>query len=421
MHTIISRTSQCKPAHKKDLFFKVAALFFVCFIASSSFAQSPSQKSLEAKRARLQLEIKKMNSLLFESKSEGKNLLNELGDLNRKIEVRSKLIATLNQEAAILDSKIRRNQKQLKALEKELQILKDDYADMIYKSYKSKSIQSRLMFLLSADSFDQAYKRFQYMGQYTDFRKKQGEEIAIQAKKIEALNNDLKVQKIEKENLLSEQKEEQAIIEAEKQEQEILLQEVKSQEKKYTAEIKKKQEEERKIDKQIEKIIRDAIAAANKKNSAKKSATFILTPEAKLLASKFTQNKGKLPWPVTNALVVRKFGKVPHESLSGIYRQSSGIHIATNKKAKAKAIFEGTVLAIQVSTIGLKTVYIQHGNYISLYSNLASVSVRKGDEVALQQSIGEIHTDKVTGKTILKFQIWKDTTKENPSLWLLRL
>jgi septal ring factor EnvC (AmiA/AmiB activator) len=421
MHTLHFLNFNNNFSQKKESFFRLITFCFVFFVCTATFAQSPSQKSLEAKRTRLQLEIKKMNSLLFQSKSEGKNLLHELSDLNLKIGVRSKLIATINQEAAVLDSKIRKNQKQIKTLEKELQLLKDDYAAMIYKSYKSKSMQSRLMFLLSADTFDQAYKRFQYMGQYTDFRKKQGEEIALQTVKVEKLTDALKVQKIEKQNLLTEQKEEQTIIEVEKKEQEVLLNEVKSQEKKYTAEIKKKQKEERKIDKQIEKIIRDAIAASKKKNKGSTSKGFALTPEAKILAAKFTQNRGKLPWPVTNALVVRKFGKVPHESISGIYRQSNGIHIATNKKAQARAIFEGTVLAIQVSSIGMKTIYVQHGNYISLYSNLETVSVQKGDPIALKQNIGEIHTDKVTGKTILKFQIWKDTSKENPASWLLRL
>lgn len=414
-------TSRFTTSSKKAFLQGAVLALFLVFSANFSYGQNPTQKSLEAKRTRLQLEIKKMNSLLFESKSEGKNILNELADINRKVEVRAKLISTLNQEASILNSKIKKNQKQIETLEKELEVLKDDYADMIYKSYKSKSIQSRLMFLLSADTFDQAYKRFQYMGQYTDFRKKQGEEIAIQTKKIEKLNDELKIQKIEKQNLLEEQRTEKTIIEAEKKEQELLLKEVKSEEKKYTAEIKKKQKEEQKIDKQIEKIIREAIAEANRKNSTKSSATFILTPESKALASKFANNKGKLPWPVTNALVVRKYGKIPHETLRGITIQSNGIHIATNKNARAKAIFEGTVLAIQVSSNGMKTIYLQHGNYITLYSNLETVSVQKGDRVALNQSIGGIHTDKVTGKTILKFQIWQDTKKENPSLWLLRL
>ncbi len=167
-------------------------------------------------------------------------------------------------------------------------------------------------------------------------------------------------------------------------------------------------------------MIRAAIAASKKKNKAR-SKGFYLTPEAKALASKFALNKGKLPWPVVNALVVRNFGKIPHKTLSGITIQSNGIHIATNKGANAKAIFEGSVLAIQIGSSGIKTVMVQHGNYISLYSNLATVVVKKGDRISLNQSLGKIHTDKVTGKTLLKFQIWRDTQKQNPKSWLLRL
>ena len=124
---------------------------------------------------------------------------------------------------------------------------------------------------------------------------------------------------------------------------------------------------------------------------------------------------------MVNALVVRNFGKIPHETLRGITIQSNGIHIATNKGADAKAVFEGTVLAIQVGSSGLKTVMIQHGNYITLYSNLETLAVQKGEDISLKQPLGKIHTDKVTGKTILKFQIWKDVQKENPKSWLLRL
>jgi len=409
--------------HTKNKGSLLSLLFVFCLLFSGStiYSQTPTQKSLEAKRTRLQLEIKKMNSLLFQSTAEEKDILNALADLNRKIALRSQLIRTIYQESAVLNSKIKENQKAISSLEKELKILKQDYAAVIYKSYKSKSIQSRLLFILSSESFHQAYKRFQYMSQYTEFRKEQGEGIAIQTNTIKQLNNDLKIQKIEKQNLLAEQREEQNKIEVEKKQQEYLAKEITTEKKKYIAQIKKKQKEERSIDKQIEKIIRDAIVIANKKTSTKKSANFILTPEAKLLASKFSSNKGKLPWPVTNALVVRKYGKIPHESLRGITIQSNGIHIATTKKSRAKAIFEGSVLAIQVSSNGMKTVYIQHGNYISLYSNLESVSLQKGDQVSLQQSIGEIHTDKVTGKTILKFQLWKDTKTENPNYWLLRL
>jgi septal ring factor EnvC (AmiA/AmiB activator) len=391
---------------------------FLCY-STPNYAQT-SQKKLEAKRTQLQREIKKVNTLLFQSKKQEKNILNEIGDLNKKIAVRKELILTIEKEGNLLDSKIRRHSKKIKALQKELVLLKKDYAEMLHKSYKNKSLQSRLMFLFSSESFLQAYKRYKYMNQYADYRKKQGIQIAKNTQKVERLNADLKVQKIQKENLLSAYETEKSVIEIEKQAQEILVKKVKSKEKQYIAQIKKKQAEERKIDREIERLIRAAIAASKKKNKAK-SKGFSLTPEAKALASKFALNKGKLPWPVANALVVRNFGKIPHKTLSGITIQSNGIHIATNKGANAKAIFEGTVLAIQLGSSGIKTVMVQHGNYISLYSNLETVTVKKGDRISLNQNLGKIHTDKVTGKTLLKFQIWRDTQKQNPKSWLLRL
>ncbi|WP_139957185.1 murein hydrolase activator EnvC family protein [Flavicella sediminum] len=403
-------------------FIKYLLLFLFVFSTAANYAQSTSQKTLEKKRTQLQEEIKKINSLLFNTKKEEKNLLEHVNDLKQKINVRSKLIATIDKQADNLNAKINSNSKKIKSLNKDLDVLKEDYANMIYKSYKSKSLQSRMMFLFSSDNFLQAYKRIKYMDQYTDYRKKQGEEIAKKTKEIEILNESLKVQQQEKEALVIEHREEQAIIEQDKKEQEVLVKKVKSKGNKYLAEIKAKQKEERKIDAQIEKLIREAIAASKKKSSTNTTKGFFLTPEAKALASKFTSNKGKLPWPVINALVVRDFGKIASKIYSGIYHQSNGIHIATNNGASAKAIFEGTVLAIQMDTSGLKTVMIQHGNYISIYKGLDTVTIQKGDRVNVNQSLGKIHTDKVTGKTILKFQIWKDNmTKENPKYWLLRL
>jgi septal ring factor EnvC (AmiA/AmiB activator) len=405
----------------KTTFIKRGLLLLIaCLCLQTGFSQSKKQKTLEAQRTRLQKEIKKVNALLFNTQQKEKNLLQQVSALRQKIKVRSQLIETLDEEKNLLTTKIDRNLLRLDTLNQELTLLKKDYGDMVFKSYKSRTLQNRMMFVLSSKDFHQAYKRLQYMRQYRDFRKKQGAEILLKKNEITALNNDLTAQKIQKENLVAEYRETRLKIEVEKREQEKLISKIKSQEKKYTAQIKRKQKEERAIDRQIEKLIRAAIAASKKKTKSRVKG-FSLTPEAKILAAKFAQNRGKLPWPVTQALVVRKFGKIPHETLRGITLQSNGIHIATQKESTAKSVFEGEVLAIQISSSGLKTVMVQHGNYISLYGNLESVLVQKGAAVALKQSLGKIHTDKVTGKTILKFQIWKDTQKQNPTHWLLRL
>jgi len=400
-------------------------LILISFFIIGNVSAQTDRKKLEEQRINLQNEIKTINSLLFKTKKEEKNLVSQVNDLSQKIKVRSKLISTINEEANAINREIRRNERQIKDLEFELAILKRDYADMIYRSYKSKSKHSRLMFVLSSENFNQAYRRFQYMKQYTQYRKKQGEEIERKTNKLLGLTDTLKVKKADKIILLNEKKTEQEKIEEEKKSQEKLITKVKKKEKQYVAQIRAKEKEERRIDAQIERLIRDEIAKANKKSGGteteiKKSSGFILTAEAKALASKFTENRGKLPWPVVRGLVVRGYGTQAHPTLPGITVESNGIYIATEEGSKARAVFEGTVLAIQ-SVSGQFAVYIQHGNYISIYNNLEQVYVKKGDKISTKQDIGLIHTDRVTDKTILKFQMWRDTNRENPTSWIYKM
>lgn len=407
-----------------ELKFRYFIFLFSLLIIGNVSAQT-DRKKLEEQRIQLQNEIKSINNLLFKTKKEEKNLVSQVTDLNQKIKTRSKLITAINAEANAINREIRRNERQIKDLEFELAILKRDYADMIYRSYKSKSKHSRLMFVLSSENFNQAYRRFQYMKQYTQYRKKQGEEIQLKTNKLLGLTDTLKVKKADKIILLNEKKTEQEKIEQEKKSQEKLISQVKRKEKQYVAQIRAKEKEERRIDAQIERLIRDEIAKANKKSGGteteiKTTSGFILTAEAKALASKFTENRGKLPWPVVKGLVVRGYGTQAHPTLPGITIESNGIYIATEEGSKARAVFEGTVLAIQ-SVSGQFAIYIQHGNYISIYNNMEQVYVKKGDKVSTKQDIGLIHTDRVTGKTILKFQMWRDTHRENPTSWIYNM
>ena len=291
---------------------------------------------------------------------------------------------------------------------------------MIFKSYKSKSKQSQLLFLMSSESFQQAYKRVQYMKQYTKFRKKQGQEIVLQTDVIKKLNDSLLYTKQAKDTLIKAETEEQQKIEIDKKNKEKLVSQIKRKEKQYIREINAKQKEERKIAAQIDKIIKDAIAKSNAKKGNKKSTSFALTPEAKALALKFEQNKGKLPWPVKSGLVVRRFGKQSHPTLRGITITSSGLHIATEQGATAQSVFNGKVLAIQVLSGGRKAILIQHGNYITTYNNLESLTVNKGDNVVTGKVLGKIFTNKVTGKTTLVFVLHRETQGQKPSSWLLK-
>lgn len=395
------------------------SFLLLLFLALPLSAQK-TRKQLEADRKRLQKDIKKVNKLLFDTQKKEKNALDDLKDLNQKIDVREKLISTINLEAKALSKEIDVNEKEIKELEEKLEKIKKDYADMIYKSYKSRSRQNRTMFLLSSKNFYQAYKRVKYMNQYASFRKKQGEEVVAQTKLVAQLNDSLLFQRRLKDTLLANEEDEKLKIESDKKDQEKLISQIKKRERKYKRELKNKQNEEKKIADRIDKLIRDAIAKANAKKGVKTSKGFALTPEAKALATRFEQNKGKLPWPVESGLITRRFGRQPHPVYKGNSINSTGIHITTEKGTNAESIFNGEVLAIQVQSEGKKSVLVRHGNYISVYNNLENVYVETGQKVKTGQALGKIFTDRITGKTKLIFVLSKNTTRLNPTSWILK-
>lgn len=397
-------------------------LILVLLFSISTSAQSSKRRVLERKRVQIQKDIAYFNTLLNNTKRKEQNLINDVKDLNTKILKRDELIKAITDESNALAHEISVNRSQIKELNSELKELKEDYAEMIYKSYKSKSQNSRLMFVLSSSNFVQAYKRIQYMKQYTDFRKKQGDIIQQKTIELQNLNDGLIVKKNQKLVLVKEKKKEQGIIELEKNQQEEKLSEIKKKEDKYISQIKNSQKEEKRIDNQLKRLIRNAIAKSNKASgNTSKTRGFTLTPELKKLASKFENNKGKLPWPLTKGYVTMRYGKQPHPVVKTTTINSNGVRIEAEKGSKARAVFDGEVLAIQVSENGLKTVMVQHGIYFSVYRNLSSVAVQKGDKITTKQEIGTIFTDKISGKTTLYFVMFKEENTENPSSWIYNM
>lgn len=382
--------------------------------------QGQSRQELEKQRQQLQKEIKEINQLLFKSQKKEKTALSDLSDLQQRMAVRDKLIKTITAEAEQLTEEIDENQEQVEMLQKRLEVLKKEYADMVVQSYKSKAKNSRLMFVLSSDNFMQAFKRLEYIKQYANYQEQRGEEIKVETLKLENLNDYLKETRAEKESLLAINRKEKDSIGVEKKSQEALVRSIKKKEKSYIAQINKKQKAEKAIDRKIEKLIAEAIANSKKKGNLKSSG-FALTPEAKKLEKDFISNKGKLPSPVERGVIVRRYGKQRHPTLKGITIESNGVFYATEENANARVIFDGKVLAIQVLPGKKKAVLVQHGNYISVYKNLDNVTVQKGDLVKTKQSIGKIHTDKTTGKTILAFVLFKEIHRQNPEEWVYKI
>jgi len=396
------------------------ALFLI--VGQSLFAQDQRQQNLEAQRKRLQQEIKQINTLLFSNEKRKKSVLTQVEDLNLKINVRRRLIRVTNEQANRLTQQINVNQRSISRQRKELEALKKDYSEMILKSYQSKSGQSRMMFLFSSENFLQAYKRFQYLKQYASFRKKQGELISEKTQILQELNISLINQKREKENLVKENRVAEEKYRQEQNSQESLVQELKKKERNFISQIKNKQKKAKEINKEIQRLIREAIIASNKAAGGKRnSKVFRLTPEDKLISDNIEANKGKLPWPVEQGLLIQSFGRQPHPVVKTAIIQSNGVTIATPKNTQARAVFEGKVISI----IGFKgsnpTVLIQHGNYITAYSNLGEVYVTKGQKVKPKEIIGKVFTNSETGKTELKFSVFKASTPVNPKTWIYRM
>ena len=416
-------------------------LSLVLLLMTSLMWSQPTsqQEKLEQRKAQILREIQEKQNQLENVQSKEKTVVNALKIQTEKIQLKQKLINTTEKQTKLLSNDMYINQININRLKKELVLLKEDYAEMILKSYKSRSEQSRAMFLLSSQNFLQAYKRAQYMKQYASYRKTQGEEIQSKSQELENFNQIIGVQKSQKQKLIEENEKERLALEKEKMVQQELARSIKKDKKQIIADIKKKQQETRNIDNQIQKLLRAAIAAANKKTAtaaakanpktttaaatkATETATkIVLTSEGQLIANNFRANKGKLPWPVEKGFVSLGYGDQPHPVYKTLIVHNSGVEITTDQGASARAVFGGEVISVMVLSPVNKAVMIQHGDYFTVYQNLSSVSVNKGDKVSTKQTIGRIRTNGDSGKTVLKFTISQNTTYSNPATWLFNM
>ncbi|MBG6111723.1 septal ring factor EnvC (AmiA/AmiB activator) [Flavobacterium sp. CG_23.5] len=408
------------------------SLILIC-TTSLLWSQESQQEKLEARKAQIQKEIRENEKLLQSVKKKEKSAVNVIVIQSTKIKLKEKLIATTEKQTKLLGNDMYVNQVKINKLKGELEVLKADYAKMIVKSYKSRSEESRAMFILSSENFLQAYKRAQYMKQYTNYRKMQGEEIKSKSDQLLDYNGKLNVQKTAKQKLIAEKEKERLSLEKEKREQEKVVSSIKKDKTKIQAEIRKKQQESRLIDRQVNRIVREAIAAANRKAALERakanpsapvsrapvSSTKIeLTPEAKLIADNFRSNRGRLPYPVEKGFISLGYGDQPHPVFSTLTIHNSGVEITTEQGSNARAVFGGEVTSVIVISPLNKAVMVQHGDFFTVYQNLSSVSVSKGDKVSIKQSLGRVRTNSETGKTIIKFLILQNTTYNNPQSWL---
>ena len=404
----------------RKFFFRKTMLFlWIVLLCSNSIFSQNNRKQLEKQKEAIQKELKEINALLFKNKKQKASTFTDIENINYKIQRKQEVIKLTNRQINLLNIELKKNKNQQVDLSKRLKEVKVAYKEMILRSYKSKSGKNKLMFVLSSESFFQAFKRTQYIKQYAAFRRNQANKIVTISDELKLINDELIERKKLKETLLTNNRLTQKSLEKEKNQANEIAFKLKSQEKKYKKNILAKQKESLKIDKQIDKLIREAIAASNKTKT--KSNSFNLTPEAIALAKNFELNKGKLPWPVSRGVVIQRFGTQPHPVVKTAKIKSNGIVIATEKSAKVKTVFKGQVLSVLKFRGSNPTILIQHGNYITAYKNLSKVFVSKGDVLESGQVIGEVFTNKTNSQSTIQFSIFKKTTPLNPLFWILKM
>ena len=390
-------------------------LFIITFLfCCNLFCQSKSE--LENQRKDLLNDIKKIEKKLLNTKQEKGFVLANAEDVNFKVKLQENLINNINDQLNLIVSEIDYNENKLRELNSRELSLKNELSKMILKSYKKRSDLNKIMFIFSSTSFAQAYKRIQYFKQYSNFQNKTINKIKSTTKEINITIKVLDSQKIDKQNLIKENK----IIKKELSDEYVklngLIFNINKNQKEFVSQIKSKQKLSREIDRKINKLIAEAIA-----KSKKNQTSISLTAEAQLISKNFNTNKGKLPWPVSKGYVVLGFGKQPHPIVKTTTIQSNGVRIRTSKDIQARSIFNGVIYSIILSKNNTYTVLIQHGNFFTVYKNLSEIFISKGDKVSTKEFIGKIATDVSTQQTILSFSIFKDGTPQNPSSWIFKM
>ena len=399
-------------------------LLFALFFGFSGHSQT--KKELEEKKQKLQKEIKYTNQLLQETEKTKKLTLNQLRQLNSKISSREYLIVTMEQEIKLLDDSIQFQIKKIDSLEQNLNLLKDEYAEMIQNAYKNRNAYRKLMFLFAADNFNQAFKRLKYFQQYAKYREDQAEQIKIQQSELDREAKILLASKKSKEGLLKAKLSEKNLLANEKNEQEKTISSLKGKEKQLRKELKQKEEAAKKINQAIQRIIAEEIRKAREaaRKSGKASEGFPLTPEAQELSNSFAANKGKLPWPVSQGIITAKFGEHPHPSLKNVTVQNNGLDISTTKENTARAVFEGTVSKVMIVPGDGKAIMVNHGKYFTVYLYFKEVFVSSGDKISTKQELGILIGEDGESSSNLHFEIWIATgstpEKLNPEQWIYK-
>ena len=403
----------------KRIFVLLACIFWGA--VSLSAQSSKLIKELESKRGELQKQIADTESLLKNTKKDVGSQLNSLALLTGQIEERKRYILAINNDVEALERELNALERQLRTLQRDLQDKKKKYESSVQYLYRNKSVEEKLMFIFSAKSLGQTYRRLRYVREYATYQRLQGEEILKKQEQIKKKRAELQQVKKAKENLLKDRELEKQKLESQEKEKRALVTSLQKKQKGLQNEVSKKRREANQLNARIDKLIAEEIERARKRAAEEARREAAARKTDRELSGNFAGNRGKLPMPISGPYIITShYGQYAVEGLRNVKLDNKGIDIQGKPGAQARAIFDGKVAAV-FQLNGLFNVLIRHGNYISVYCNLSSASVKSGDTVKTKQAIGQVFSDATdNGRTVLHFQLRKEKEKLNPEPWLNR-
>lgn len=430
-------------------FFRI--LLLLLLLPSMLLAQS--KKDLEDKRKKIIRDISSTERMIKKTAQTREATYDKFLALQSQIENRERLIRTIQAEVEAAEESIVRNQAVIASLTLDIERMQQEYGKMVRNAYRRKSLSNPLMYILSAESLNQAFRRWLFLRKYDRYRKEQANAIAatrdMLAQKIRSINES----RIEKGNLLGSIQNQKATLSSDLVQKDETLKFLAKDEERLKQDLQKKQVAHEQLNGAIENIIQEEVrkrADEARKNPtvntappkvAEKPGTTPAKPNTPTPATgkssvasetstnkreatednqtfDFRRSKGRLPWPVESGFISRGYGKQQHPTLKNITITNNGIDIRTEESATVRAVHEGIVAGVQFIPGHDYTVIIQHGDYYTVYTNLAETNLSKGDQVRSRQSIGKVTNNSITGATELHFELWHEKERINPVGWI---
>jgi len=399
---------------------KYLIFIFLVGFAPVLLAQKGS-KNLKRQENALKKKIEETKNLIQQTRKTEQLTMTELAIINHQIAYRESLMNNINYQMKRLDDDLISCQKEIQLLGNKLKALKEEYAKMLRYAFKNRDEDYKLLYIFSAKSYTEAYHRLKYIQQYTNYRQEQVLRIKNTQDVLNAKTVEIETIKIEKKDLALIQEQEKNNFLKDQSIQRASLKKLHENEGELKQRLQDQEKKRKRIANAIKKAIEKEILAEAKKNKTK---GFVTTPETTALSKTFTANKGKLPWPVFKGVITGKYGKQEHSSVKGTYVNNNGIDITTSKGANARAVFGGKVSSVFVIPGAGKVVMVSHGNYRTVYSNLESIFVKKGDIISIKQKIGKILTSSSGNVSELHFEIWNISSSgmksQDPARWIYR-